>query len=165
MNIKNNLKRFAKGFVYAFSGIIASVKSERNLRFHFCAAFYVILFMNFYEFEKCEKAVIFLTIGLVIGFELLNTSVERCVDLLSPQYHPLAKKAKDAAAGAVLCLTLSAAAIGIVFFWDLKAFDRIFRFFSGNIIALIGLIISAVIWFVFIFLVKTDKKNVKKIRK
>lgn len=162
MNIKYSLKRFAKGFGYAFSGIIASVKSERNLRFHLCAAFYVILFMSFYELTKCEKAVIFVAIGSVIGFELLNTAVERCVDLLSPKYHPIAKKAKDAAAGAVLCLTFFVVAVGIVFFWDLKVFDEIFRFFSGNIIALIGLIISAVIWFFFIFLVKTDKKNVKR---
>ncbi len=161
MSIKFNLKRFAKGFGYAARGFIRSVKSERNLRFHLCAAFYVILFMNFYEFTRSEKALIFLVIGLVLGFELINTALEHCVDLISPEHHPLAEKSKDAAAAAVLCLSFFAAVIGVIFFWDLKVFGEIFSFFSKNIIALIGLIFSAIIWFVIIFVVKTDK-NVKK---
>lgn len=93
-----------------------------------------------------------------------KTIIDYCADDISTEeakIHPLAQKSKDAAAAAVLCISFFAAVIGVVFFWDLKVFGEIFSFFSKNIIALIGLIFSAIIWFVIIFVVKTDK-NVKK---
>ncbi|WP_459812609.1 diacylglycerol kinase family protein [Hominimerdicola sp. 21CYCFAH17_S] len=158
MNIKGNLKRFLKGFTYAFSGIIYCIKTERNMRFHLCAAFYVILFMGFYEFTRCEKMVIFLTISAVISLELVNSAIERCIDLISLKYDPLAKKAKDAAAGAVLCSAVFSVIIGVVLFWDPKVFSEIFKYFAGNSAALTGIIISAVLWFIFIFSVQAEKK-------
>ena len=158
MNIKSNLKRFLKGFKYAFSGIGYCIKTERNMRFHLCAAFYVILFMGFYEFTRCEKMVIFLKISAVICLELVNSAIERCIDLISLKYDPLAKKAKDAAAGAVLCSAVFSVIIGSIIFWDPEVFSEIFKYFAGNSAALIGIIISAVLWFIFIFSVQAEKK-------
>jgi len=158
MNIKSNLKRFLKGFKYAFSGIGYCIKTERNMRFHLCAAFYVILFMGFYEFTRCEKMVIFLKISAVICLELVNSAIERCIDRISLKYEPLAKKAKDAAAGAVLCSAVFSVIIGSIIFWDPEVFSEIFKYFAGNSAALIGIIISAVLWFIFIFSVQAEKK-------
>ena len=59
-----------------------------------------------------EMAVLLLAIGMVLVAEMMNTAIEKAVDLVCPQYHPLAKIAKDAAAGAVLAAALIAAAVG-----------------------------------------------------
>ena len=102
--------------------------------------------------------VIFLTISAVICLELVNSAIERCIDLISLKYDPLAKKAKDAAAGAVLCSAVFSVIIGSIIFWDPEVFSEIFKYFAGNSAALIGIIISAVLWFIFIFSVQAEKK-------
>lgn len=151
MSIKTRLLGFLKGFYYAFRGIVSCVKSERNIRVHLCAAFYVLGFMHFYELSSAEKAVTYLTIGVVIAFEIVNTAVEACVDLISPKYHPLAKKAKDAAAGAVLCVCIFAAVIGVCIYWDTAVFHKIYCYFYDHVFVFIGFLISIVLWLVFIF--------------
>ncbi len=158
MSIKNRFIRFLKGFKYAFRGLIACVKSERNMRIHLSVAFYVICFMNFYDLAKYEKAIIFLTIGAVIGFEAINTSIETCVDLVSPRYHPLAKKAKDTASGAVLCIAFFAAIIGFIFFFDIEVFKNIYAYFTKHVMIFIGFLISIVAWIMFIFSANATKE-------
>lgn len=155
MNIKTNLKSFIKGFKYAFEGVLYCIKSEKNMRFHLCAAFYVIIFMQFYDFSNSQKAIIFIVIGLVISLEMINTAIETVVDLCSPEYHKLAKKAKDVAAGAVLCSAIIAVIIGVELFWDIQTFKNIYDFFIRHILALTGLIISIVLWGLFIFVYRT----------
>jgi len=162
MNIKTNLKSFIKSFRYAFVGIISGIKSERNIRFHLCAAFYVIFFMQFYDMSTTRKAVVFLVIGAMISLEMINTSIESIVDLCSPDYHPLAKKAKDISAGAVFCMAITAVVIAVAFFWDIDTFVEICEFFSHNIIAMTALVISAILWFLFIFKIDIDNKAVGK---
>lgn len=131
------------------------------MRVHLCAAFYVLMFMQFYDLTPGEKAAVILTIALVIAMEALNTAVEACVDMISPDYSRLAEKAKDAAAGAVLTAALAAVGVAAAVFWDTAVFADIFRFFSDNIAAFVALIVSAVAWFWFIFAVKYDDKNKK----
>lgn len=159
MNIKNNIKRFIKSFWYAFKGIIFCLKAERNMRVHFCAAFYVIIFMRFYELNGCEKAMIYGTIGLVIALECVNTALESTVDLYSTEHSALAMIAKDTAAAAVLCAAVSSVAIGISIFWDVEVFKNIFMYFSENIFSLIALIVSMILWFLFIFSTKKISKS------
>ncbi|MGN0622952.1 MAG: diacylglycerol kinase family protein [Oscillospiraceae bacterium] len=151
MSIKTRLLAFLKGFYYAFRGIFSCVKSERNMRVHLCAAFYVLSFMHFYELSSTEKAVTYLTIGVVIAFEIVNTAVEACVDLISPKYHPLAKKAKDASAGAVLGVCFFAAVIGVCIYGDTAVFHKIYCYFYDHVFVFIGFLISVVLWLVFIF--------------
>ena len=142
--------RFLKGFKFAFDGIIGCLKTERNMSIHFCAGFYVLIFMQFYELSASQKALIFMIIGSVISAEAINTAIESAVDLSSPKTHPLARLAKDAAAGAVLVLAVAAAASGIVIFGDVQKLLEIFIWFREHTAALAAMIISVFAWVYFI---------------
>ncbi|MED4957718.1 diacylglycerol kinase family protein [Paenibacillus macerans] len=104
-------------FRYAFAGIAASLKTQRNLRFHCFAAVLVIAASFYFRLPPRDIAVLLLTIALVISLELMNTAVEAAVDLITPERHPLAKLAKDAAAGAVLAAAVFAVVIGVLIFY------------------------------------------------
>ena len=99
---KTGIGRFFKGFVYAFEGVVSCIKTERNMRFHIGVAVLVILLMRFYGLSAAETAAVYICIGLVISLELVNTAVEAAVDMACKDKNPLAKKATDWAAGAVL---------------------------------------------------------------
>lgn len=157
MNIINKIRRFLKSFKYAFKGVTSSILYERNMRIHMCAAFYVLIFMQFYDLSASEKAIIFLTIGSVISLEIINTAIEAVVDLCSPDYHTLAKKAKDLSAGAVLISAVISVLVAFEFFWDISTFQRIYSYFIDHILLLIGLIISLIIWILFIFTLDVKK--------
>ena len=137
MNIINKIRRFFKSFKYAFKGVTSSILYERNMRIHMCAAFYVLIFMQFYDLSASEKAIIFLTIGSVISLEIINTAIEAVVDLCSPDYHTLAKKAKDLSAGAVLISAVISVLVAFEFFWDISTFQRIYTYFIDHILLLI----------------------------
>lgn len=151
MNIKAKLLNFLGSFKNAFVGLVSCLKTERNVRVHMCVAFYILCFMRFYDFTRAEKAVLLLTVGAVIAFEIINTAVETCVDLVTPEYHDLAKRAKDVAAGAVLCLAVFASFIGVMLFWNIEVFKQISQYFSEHGYMLIALIVSFVLWLIFIF--------------
>ncbi len=80
-----------------------------------------------FEIPRSEKIILLVVIGVVISLELVNTAIERVVDLVSPQFHPVAKLAKDVSAGAVLLFSLFASVIGIVIFYHplIKFFFRL----------------------------------------
>ena len=115
---KTGIGRFFKGFVYAFEGVVSCIKTERNMRFHIGVAVLVILLMRFYGLSAAETAAVYICIGLVISLELVNTAVEAAVDMACKDKNPLAKKAKDCAAGAVLIAAVASVAVGIRIFWD-----------------------------------------------
>lgn len=125
-------KKFSlkSSFKCAAKGIIFVIGHERNMRIHIVASLYVAFFTAFYDFSKSEIAVLIITCALVMIFEILNTSIEVLVDKVSPQYSPLAKIAKDVAAGAVLISAIMAAAVGFVLFFDIEKFKLILKFFS-----------------------------------
>ena len=116
--MKFEFRRFLRGFRYAASGVWAALWAERNLRFHLCAAVYVLLFSRFYDFGRMEYALLFLCIGGVMGLELMNSAVERAVDRPDADHWTAAGLAKDMAAGAVLVFSLAAAAVGVALFWQ-----------------------------------------------
>ncbi len=108
----------ARSFYCAARGVLRSLKNERNLRIHFFAAAYILYFSRYYSFTTAEYAVLFLTAGLVIACELINTAIEAAVDLYVKEYDVNAKIAKDAAAGAVLVSAAVSVAVGVALFWD-----------------------------------------------
>jgi len=108
------MRRFLESLKYAAAGIALAVRKERNMRIHLCAAAAVALLALWLGVGPLEWAVLLALCGLVIGLELVNTAVERVVDLASPEHRPLAKEAKDAAAGGVLAAALFAAAVGLI---------------------------------------------------
>lgn len=155
--MKSELKAFFKAFTYAFSGIVHGIMTERNIRFHLCAALTVLAFMGFYELTAAEKCVIFLCIGGVISAELINTAVENAVDLFSHEKSPAAKAAKDCAAGAVLVMSVCAAVCGIMIFWDMAVFAQIAEFFACSPMAVFGAAVWAAVAFLFVFGIKKKK--------
>ncbi|MDY3793169.1 MAG: diacylglycerol kinase family protein [Oscillospiraceae bacterium] len=155
--MKSELKAFFKAFTYAFSGIVHGIMTERNIRFHLCAAVTVLAFMGFYELTAAEKCVIFLCIDGVISAELINTAVENAVDLFSHEKSPAAKAAKDCAAGAVLVMSVCAAVCGIMIFWDRAVFAQIAEFFACSPMAVFGAAVWAAVAFLFVFGIKKKK--------
>ena len=100
-------------FRYAFAGLAAAWRTERNLRIHAIVAVAVVVAGFALRLPAAAWAIVFLTIALVIAAELLNAAVEAVVDLVSPEEHPLAKRAKDVAAAGVLVAATGAVAVGI----------------------------------------------------
>lgn len=157
------LKKFVKGFQFAFEGILTALKTECNMRVHFVCMFYMYLFLlafDFFQITRTQFAVIFIANGLVIGGELINTAIEAAVDLHGEEHTPLGKIAKDTAAGAVLVFAIAAVACGIAIMYQPEAFKLLFNFFATHIFALILFIvslISAVLFILFGF-GKKEKK-------
>lgn len=104
-------------FRYAAAGIAYAVTTQRNMKVHVAVMVLVILSGLFVHLPALSWAVLFLTFGLVIGLELVNTALETVVDLVTEEWHPLAKIAKDTAAGAVLVAAAFSVAIGIALFF------------------------------------------------
>lgn len=105
-----------KSFGYAFRGIISAVKSERNMKIHVVIALLVIGFGFYFSLSGIEWLFITLAICGTITLEMVNSSIERAVDLATDQIHPLAKEAKDFAAGAVLIYAIFSVIIGFIIF-------------------------------------------------
>ena len=112
MPISDRPHDLGAAFRYAFAGLSAAWRTERNLRIHAVVAAAVIAAGAVLRLPPAAWAVVFLAIALVLAAELLNSAVETIVDLVSPQEHPLAKRAKDVAAAAVLVAVTGAVAAG-----------------------------------------------------
>ena len=105
-----------KSFGYAFQGIGRTIRDERNIKIHLAATVLVVIFGLAFNISMTEWFVCLILFGLVISLELVNTAVEATVDLVTEENKPLAKKAKDAAAGAVLVSAIFAGIIGCMIF-------------------------------------------------
>jgi diacylglycerol kinase (ATP) len=103
----------AAAFGYAFAGLGAAWRTQRNLRIHAAATVGVVVVGALLRLPPVSWALLALAAGLVVTAELLNTALEAVVDLVSPEDHPLAKQAKDVAAAAVLVASLAALAVGV----------------------------------------------------
>lgn len=114
---------FIASFGCAFSGLWHVLRTQRNARIHTVAALLAIMAGIFLRISAIEFAITFAAISGVFIAETFNTALEVCVDLASPQQHPLAKIAKDVAAGAVLVSAMLAVIIGLCIFgphlWEL----------------------------------------------
>jgi diacylglycerol kinase len=106
-------------FRYAFAGFAEAWRAQPNLRIHTVAAAAVVALGVVLRLRPLAWGLVALAIGLVVAAELLNTAIEAAVDLASPEDHPLAKLAKDAAAAGVLAAALAAAAAGVAIAVDL----------------------------------------------
>lgn len=107
---------FLRSFLYAIEGILSAVESERNLRVHLAFSVFILLLGWILSITAVEWLVIVLVIGSMLCAELMNSAIERVVDLVTEEYHPLAKQAKDIAAGAVLLLAFTSVVVGIIIF-------------------------------------------------
>lgn len=115
---KNKKKSFISSFNFAVEGLIYSLLSQNNMRAHYVFAVIVVIAMLFFDLTRVESAIIFMSIVLVVVAELFNTAIESAVDLITDEYHNLAKIAKDVAAGAVVVTAINAVVVGYLIFYD-----------------------------------------------
>lgn len=141
-----------ESFDYAFEGVIHVLRTQRNLRIHVAVAIVVLVIAATADVSKIELAALFISITLVLVAEMINTAIEGAIDVSTSSFDPLAKLAKDTAAGAVLIAAINAVAVGYLVFSG-KTADRAARLIDRirevpaelTIVALV-LTVVAVIW-------------------
>ncbi len=104
---------FLRSFVYAWSGLVYAIRTQRNARVHAAIGTVAIVLGIVLRISPVEFAIVFVAITGVFIAEMFNTVAEACVDLATSEYHPLARIAKDVAAGAVLLNAMLSVAIGV----------------------------------------------------
>ncbi len=105
-----------RSFGYALCGIANVIATERNIKIHVVAAVVALVACAVLQCTPTEWLFVIVMVGLVISAELINSAIESVVNLVSPELHPLAKKAKDVAAGAVLILAIASVAVGLIIY-------------------------------------------------
>ena len=114
--ISDYLKKKIKSFKYAFTGIAELWKHESNTRIHMFFTIVVLIISVLLKVSRTEICILVLIIGAVWSAEAMNSAIERVVDLVTAEKNPIAKAAKDLAAGSVLILAISSVLIGLVIF-------------------------------------------------
>jgi diacylglycerol kinase (ATP) len=113
--------KMSQSFNNALEGIVYALKTERNIRIHFIVGVVVIGGSLFLNISRLELVLIIVAVALVLVAELINTAIEKAMDLMTTTYHPLAKLVKDIAAGAVFIAAIAAVIVGyLVLFKGLK---------------------------------------------
>lgn len=112
------VKKIVDSFNYAINGILDTLRTQRNMKIHFIITVLVLIACLFFDITRYEFLILAITVSMVISAELVNTAIESAVDLMANYYHPLAKVAKNAAAGAVLVTAINAVVVGYIIFWD-----------------------------------------------
>jgi undecaprenol kinase len=118
MDLKDNKRTYtySETFKFALEGIRVSILNEKNIRFHLLFSVIVIVLGIIFNLTQTEWLFILIAIAGMIVVEMINTAIERVVDLVTDQYHPLAGQAKDIAAGAVLIYAILSVIIGMIIF-------------------------------------------------
>ncbi|MDX8359550.1 diacylglycerol kinase family protein [Cytobacillus sp. IB215316] len=111
-----NNNKFRNSLLFAINGIKHVASRERNFKIHINIAIVVLFLGLFVGLSPIEWVAIIITIGIMLSLEMINTAIERTVDLITTDYHPLAKLAKDISAGAVLLFAIISVMIGILIF-------------------------------------------------
>ncbi len=111
-----SFKERLRSFHYAWEGFRFLLKDEHNFRIHFMAMLFAIAFGFYFRISSFEWIALILAISGVLVSESINTSIEKLSDLVSPDFHPLVKIAKDVAAFAVLLTVLVAIIVGGIIF-------------------------------------------------
>jgi len=107
---------FLSSIRIAFFGIITAFKKERNFRIQCCIALVVLLLAQWFHISVVENCIVIITILVVLSLELINSQIEKFLDLINPELHPKVKIIKDFSAGAVLLSALGSIVIGVLIF-------------------------------------------------
>ena len=122
---KKSFKRFTQSFKFCYEGMKYAFYHEQNILVMMVVGIIALVLGIVFKLALSERLALILTIGVVLSLEMLNTAIEAVVDLVSPQKHPLAKVAKDAASGAVGIMSIFAAILGLMIF--LPKFVMLFK--------------------------------------
>ena len=112
-----NVRQFIRSFKYASRGIVRVWQEEQSFRLQVVVAALVVILMFALGLRTSEKAILTLAIAMVLVLELLNSAIERVVDLIKPRLHPYVEDIKDVTAAMVLVAAIGAATIGLLVFW------------------------------------------------
>jgi undecaprenol kinase len=115
-NKKGYRGSFTRSFFFALEGLLFVLRTERNIKFHVIIAVAIIALSLYLDITKVEWLILFLVIGGMFVIEIINTAVENVVDLVTEEFHPLAKIAKDVAASAALVFACISVIIGVILF-------------------------------------------------
>ena len=113
---QKGFKKFFHSFTYPIRGLKYAYRNEQNLAVDLGIALIVIIASFIFKVSLIEASILAITIGLVLALELINTAIEATVDLVTEEYHPLAKVAKDASAAAVFVFAIAAVIVGLIIF-------------------------------------------------
>ncbi len=108
-----SIKKLKKSFSNAFLGI-KSAFTENTFRILFIIAFVVSFCIGYFPFEPTERAILILVVAVVLSLELINSQIERVLNILKPDYNKEVRKIKDISAGAVLVISIGAVAVGVL---------------------------------------------------
>ncbi len=111
-----NFKRFFYNFGLALFAIKRAFFSEQSFRFQILGAVFIIALAFLLPLKTIEWAILILTIGAVLGFELLNSQMEKILDIVQPKNDPLVKKIKDFSSAAVLIVAIGSVLVGLIIF-------------------------------------------------
>lgn len=147
----NSVKKFLKGFTYAFSGLLFCIRSCKNFRFHLVAAAFVLYFSKHFDFDLSTYLALFILFAMVLSAEAFNTALEQVCDSITDKPLESIKHAKDAAAAAVLITAVFATVIAIILF--LKDFKIIYVLidYVTNPLKCIALLAALALSFIFVF--------------
>ena len=156
--MKSDLARFGRGFVYAWNGICAAVREERNFRFHLCAAVYVFAAAWLAEGDRPSVAVLALCGFSMLGMELMNSAVERAVDKPDTTHWWSAGAAKDMAAGGVLATAVGTVVVGVCLFGRAETLRLLWARVTASPACILCWCVSlvAAYWFIFRFCKKEN---------
>lgn len=113
---EDNKKKKLIGFSFAFNGIKEIIKTERNFRIHLTTTTVIVLLGLFFNIEALEWIAICFVVSLVLILEMINSAIERIMDFLSPDRHPIVGQIKDITAGSVLVAAITSVVIGAIIF-------------------------------------------------
>ena len=126
-------KTIRESFRHACDGIRMIIKTERNMKVHLVMTILVIMCAVLFKLTAAEKAIVISLCALVICAELVNTAIENTVDMGAAVFNMYAKRAKDAAAGAVLVISIGAAIAGLIIFvpYGIDFIKEVIRLMKG----------------------------------
>jgi len=118
MRSKRDKSSLLQSFNHAFQGLVYSVRHQRNMRIHLAVALVVLIASVFLNVSRTELAVLFIAITFVLLAEMVNSAIESVVDIITDEFDPRAKAAKDIAAGAVLVSAFNALVVAYLVLAD-----------------------------------------------
>lgn len=110
-------RKFFRSFFYAFRGLINLVRTEQNARVHLAASIILAICAYAFQLSRVEVAILFFAVVLVFAIEIINTAIEKLLDIVHPESHDQIAYVKDALAGAVLIAAMIALGVGFFVFY------------------------------------------------
>ena len=147
-------KTTLESFKYAIDGILDVFRTQKHMRFHFVTMVLVLLAALLFDLDKRDILILMFVISLVLIAEMFNTAIEAVVDMVVQSYHPLAKFAKDAAAGAVLIATVTAVLMGVMLSVGETGFGQFSQTRSESPPSYMTIILAGVLLLVLVAIVK-----------